>query len=56
VSDKVLSSGAFLLEKGFVIAKHRFSARLTAPYSEERRRAASHVANVMFAFANFLLA
>lgn len=27
--------------KSFVIAKRRFSVRLTAPYSEERRRAAS---------------
>ena len=27
--------------RSFVIAKSRFSVRLTAPYSEERRRAAS---------------
>ena len=30
--------------KAFAIDKHRFSFRLTAPYSEERRRAASKAA------------
>ena len=30
--------------KSFVIAKRRFSVRVTAPYSEERRRAAGEAA------------
>ena len=30
----------------FEIDKHRFSIRLTAPYSEERRKAASELAKV----------
>ena len=37
--------------KSFVIAKRRFSVRLTAPYSEERRQAASIAAKIKGTFS-----
>ncbi len=40
--------------KSFEIVKGRFSFRLTAPYSEERRRAASEAAKKLNLFVTFL--
>ena len=41
--------------KSFTIVKGRFSVRLTAPYSDERRRAASESAKALTSFTYSML-